>query len=118
METSEKILVGIVTLKREHTWEQLRQSPVLTVLHLHWRSNICQIYVIKPALSERQKAVVLHAASDDSGNDLAQCLDVLKNSDLKYSLVTDLMAFAKSDGDYADEERESIEKISGVPWYQ
>src|SRR5436853_4942634 len=56
-------------------------------------------------LSENQKAAVLRAATEESGDDLADCLEVLKKSELKYSLVNDLMAFAKSDGDYTDEEK-------------
>ena len=77
-------------------------------LEIQYLADLCDT----ADLSERQKKAVVLAASEESGNDLAQCLEVLKNSDLKYSLVTDLMAFAKSDGDYTDEEKENIEKIS------
>ena len=79
-------------------------SPV----ELQYLSDLCDV----AELSEKQKATVLLAAEDESGRDLTQCLDVLKKSELKYSLVTDLMAFAKSDGDYSDEERASVERIS------
>jgi uncharacterized tellurite resistance protein B-like protein len=63
-------------------------------------------------LSERQKAAVVEAANDPSGQDLEKCLEVLKGSDLKYSLITDLMAFAKADGDYSEEEQQNIAKIA------
>jgi uncharacterized tellurite resistance protein B-like protein len=63
-------------------------------------------------LSERQKAAVVNAATDDSGQNLPQYLDILKTSDLKYSLVADLMAFAKSDTNYSEREEQNIEKIS------
>jgi uncharacterized tellurite resistance protein B-like protein len=63
-------------------------------------------------LSPEQTAAVRQAATEMSGNELNQCLDVLKNSELKYSLVTDLMAFAKADNDYSEEEEQNIHKIS------
>jgi uncharacterized tellurite resistance protein B-like protein len=75
---------------------------------IEYLSDLCDA----AELSERQKAAVLHAASEESGEDLMKCLDVLKKSDLKYSLVADLMAFAKTSGDYSTEEQQNIEKIS------
>jgi len=63
-------------------------------------------------LSPQQQALVVQASADINGEDLNRCLDVLKNSDLKYSLVTDLMAFAKADNDYSEAEEQSIRKIS------
>ncbi|WP_121353699.1 TerB family tellurite resistance protein [Flavisolibacter nicotianae] len=63
-------------------------------------------------LSTEQQDVVRRAATELSGEELNQCLDVLKNSQLKYSLVTDLLAFAKSDSDYSEAEEQSIHKIS------
>jgi hypothetical protein len=49
---------------------------------------------------------------DMTGEDLKKCLDELKTSELKYSLVTDLIALAKADESYSDEEKTNIEKIS------
>ena len=63
-------------------------------------------------LSPEQQQIVRDAATELSGEELNRCLDVLKNSQLKYSLVTDLMAFAKSDQDYSEAEQQSIKKIS------
>ena len=63
-------------------------------------------------LSETQKNAVLKAASELSGKELTQCLNVLENSDLKYSLVADLMAFAKADNNYSEEEQEDISEIA------
>ena len=64
------------------------------------------------ALSEPQKTSVVRAATELSGKELTQCLDILKNSELKYSLVTDLMAFAKADNNYSEEEQEDISEIA------
>lgn len=63
-------------------------------------------------LSPQQQGLVVQAATDMTGEDLNRCLDVLKNSQLKYSLVTDLLAFAKADNDYSEAEQQSIHKIS------
>lgn len=63
-------------------------------------------------LSGEQQQMVQHAASDLSGEDLNRCLDVLKNSELRYSLVADLIAFAKADQDYSEAEEQNIQKIS------
>lgn len=63
-------------------------------------------------LSPEQQQVVNKAATEMSGKELNRSLDVLKNSQLKYSLVTDLMAFAKADSNYSEAEEQSIQKIS------
>src|SRR6478672_6244084 len=63
-------------------------------------------------LSPQQKEAVSQIAQGVSSDDLKQCLDVLKNSDLKYSLITDIIAFAKSDANYSDAEKNNIDKIA------
>lgn len=63
-------------------------------------------------LSPEQKQAVYRAATELTGQELKKCLDILKDSDLKYSLVTDLISFAESDKKYSDEEKANVEKIS------
>ncbi len=63
-------------------------------------------------LSTEQKEAVLKASTELSGDELKQCLDNLKGSDLRFSLITDLMAFANSDQNVSPEEKENIEKIA------
>jgi uncharacterized tellurite resistance protein B-like protein len=63
-------------------------------------------------LSEEQKEAVIIAAQEISDEDAKRCLDVLKTSELKFSLVTDLIAFAKSDGEYTDDEKQNIQKMA------
>ena len=63
-------------------------------------------------ISEPQKEAVIKAATELSGEELNRCLDILKNSDLKYSLVTDIIAFAKSDKDYSEQEQQHVKEIS------
>ena len=63
-------------------------------------------------LSEQQKAAVVQAATTLSGEELKRCLDILKGSELRFSLITDMIAFAESDQDYSAEEKASVEKIA------
>jgi len=63
-------------------------------------------------LSEEQKQSVRRAATELTGQELKKCLDILKSSDLKYSLVTDLISFAEADKKYSDDEKANVEKIS------
>src|SRR5687768_1011909 len=63
-------------------------------------------------ISEDQKEAVKKAATELSGEELSRCLDILKTSDLRFSLVTDLISFAESDNNYSDEEKENVEKIA------
>lgn len=64
-------------------------------------------------LSAEQMRFVLDAAKTPMAEaDLHRCLDVLKESDLRFSLITDLIAFAESDQNYTAEERANVEKIA------
>jgi uncharacterized tellurite resistance protein B-like protein len=63
-------------------------------------------------LSEEQKEAVLKSATELSEEELARCLDVLKTSQLRFSLIADLMAFAESDKQTTDEEKANIAKIA------
>jgi uncharacterized tellurite resistance protein B-like protein len=63
-------------------------------------------------LTDEQKKFIERAATELTGEDLTQCLDILKTSDLRYSLVTDLIAFAEADQNYSDEEKANVEKIA------
>ena len=55
---------------------------------------------------------VLAAAQDANNQSIQQHLDVLKGSDLRFSLVTDLISFARADGSYANDEEAMIGKMS------
>jgi uncharacterized tellurite resistance protein B-like protein len=63
-------------------------------------------------LSKDDEQKIFEAAKDTSGNDLKKSLDVLKGSDLRYSLITDLIALAKADESYTDDERQNIERVA------
>ncbi len=63
-------------------------------------------------LSAEQQEIVLASANEISGEDLKQSLDVLKTSELRFSLVTDLIAFAKADETYSEAEEHNVQKIA------
>ena len=63
-------------------------------------------------ISSAQKEMVLRAATEMSGDELRRCLEILSNSELRFSLVTELIAFAKTDGNYDEKEKKTIEDIS------
>jgi uncharacterized tellurite resistance protein B-like protein len=99
-------IASIATADRQATEEELT-----------YISGLCNAAGLNPD----QSATVQSAATDTSGNALANNLEVLKNSNLKFSLVADLMSFAKSDTNYSEEEDESIHKIAeylGVDQHQ
>jgi uncharacterized tellurite resistance protein B-like protein len=84
---------------------------------LAYVSGLCEA----AGLNEEQTATVQRAATDLKGDELTKNLEVLKNSNLKFSLIADLITFAKSDNDYSEEENESISKIAeylGVDQHQ
>jgi uncharacterized tellurite resistance protein B-like protein len=63
-------------------------------------------------LPEEQKEVVTRSAANTSGAELPEHLEKLKNSELRFSLVTDLIAFAKTDENYSEKERQQIWNIA------
>jgi uncharacterized tellurite resistance protein B-like protein len=63
-------------------------------------------------ISEQQQEAVIRAANEINGEELKKCLDILKGSQLKYSLVTDLIAFAKSDNNYGQGEQQRVKEIA------
>jgi uncharacterized tellurite resistance protein B-like protein len=63
-------------------------------------------------ISPEKEQEIVHAAKDPSGQDLKRCLDILKSSELRFSLITDLIAVAKADESYTEDEKRNIEKVS------
>ncbi|RZK22214.1 MAG: TerB family tellurite resistance protein, partial [Hymenobacter sp.] len=63
-------------------------------------------------LSDDAIRQVLAAADDASNQSVQQSLDVLKNSDLRYSLITDLISFARADGAYSNDEEAMIARMA------
>ena len=66
-------------------------------------------------LSDEQMAAVRKAATELSDDELKRCLDVLKGSELRFSLVSDLIAFAEADQNYSEEEKQDVQKNCQIP---
>ncbi|PJJ48422.1 TerB family tellurite resistance protein [Hymenobacter chitinivorans] len=55
---------------------------------------------------------VLTSAKDSSNESIKQNLDALRGSDLRFSLITDLISFARADGAYSNTEEEMVNKMA------
>jgi len=63
-------------------------------------------------LSDSDKESIMESAKTASDESLFESLAVLKNSELRFSLLADLINFAESDQQYHDEEKKNVEKIA------
>ncbi|MVN76503.1 TerB family tellurite resistance protein [Hymenobacter sp. HMF4947] len=63
-------------------------------------------------LSQGSAQQVVAAASDATNQSIQQNLDQLKGSDLRFSLITDLISFARADGAYSNEEEAMVDKMA------
>jgi len=63
-------------------------------------------------LSQQDAQHVVDAALDPNNGTLKRDLTTLKGSDLRFSLIQDLIAFAQSDGQYTDAEQERIGQMA------
>ena len=63
-------------------------------------------------LSESDKESIIKSGEDTSDDNLFQSIAVLKNSELRFSLLAELINLAESDNEYHDEEKKSVEKIA------
>ncbi|MDO7884560.1 TerB family tellurite resistance protein [Hymenobacter cheonanensis] len=63
-------------------------------------------------LSDAATRQVLAAADSADNSTVQQSLDQLKSSDLRYSLVTDLISLARADGTYSAGEEEMVGKMA------
>src|SRR4249920_535119 len=63
-------------------------------------------------LSQQESQHVVDAALDADNATLTSDLTTLKSSDLRFSLVQDLISFAQSDGQYSDAEQDRIAQMA------
>jgi uncharacterized tellurite resistance protein B-like protein len=63
-------------------------------------------------LSPGQEEAVVKAATELSAEELTHCLSILKNSNLRFSLIADVITFAKVDHQYTEEEKANIQKMA------
>jgi len=63
-------------------------------------------------ISAEGQQEVIAAAHDSSNISIRQCLDILKNSELRFSFITDVMSFAKADGKLDAQEQSKIQEMA------
>src|SRR5699024_4151852 len=64
-------------------------------------------------ISEDQASLIRHAATSEiADSDLKQFLDILKSSELRFSLVSDVITFSQADNDYSEEEQHKVQEIA------
>ena len=63
-------------------------------------------------LPENVQQEVVQIARNPTQISLQKCLDLLKNSQLRFSFVTDIISFAKADGKYTPEEEKHIQDMA------
>ncbi len=63
-------------------------------------------------LPQNLQQELVQIARNPSQISLQKCLDTLKNSQLRFTFVTDIISFAKSDGKYTPDEQKRIEEIA------
>jgi uncharacterized tellurite resistance protein B-like protein len=63
-------------------------------------------------LSVTEQESILAAANDPAGNSLPENLELLKSSELRFSLVADLIHFAGTDQNYSEEEKKNVAEIA------
>lgn len=71
-------------------------------------SQMAQVMGLSPQATQQ----VAQAAQDSTNETIKASLDQLRGSNLRYSLVTDLVSFARADGSYANDEEAMVNKIS------
>lgn len=63
-------------------------------------------------LPDNVQQEIEQVAQNPSQISLQRCLDVLKKSQLRFSFITDIISFAKSDGQYSPEEEQRIKEMA------
>jgi uncharacterized tellurite resistance protein B-like protein len=63
-------------------------------------------------LSDQATRQVLAAADSADNQSVQRDLDALKGSDLRFSLITDLISFARADGSYSNDEEAMIGRMA------
>lgn len=71
-------------------------------------ADLCE----EAGLTQRNKEEVIMEARNPTNNGFENYLDFLRGSDLKYSFVVDILAYAKADGHYSDEEKRKVHRMA------
>lgn len=113
MEQSPTILEGYSNLEKGAYLGAIASIATADHVAIEEEKEYLNLLCISAGLSDDQRDLIMQVAeSQTSDDDLYRFLDVLKTSELRFSLVSDLIAFAQSDKDYSEEEKQTVEKIS------
>ena len=64
-------------------------------------------------ISDEQAELIRHAATTEgTDSDLEKFLETLKTSELRFSFVSDVIAFAQADNNYTQQEQEKVKQIA------
>lgn len=112
MNESENILEGFSTEEKSAYLGAI--ASLATVDRAASQEEVDHIKSLAQAagLSDVQEEEIVNAARGVSGAELKGYLDVLQNSKAKFSLVADIITFAKVDNRYSEEEKKSIQQIA------
>lgn len=75
---------------------------------IEYLSNLAEV----AGLGEAEQQQIASAASDTTGSELRGALNILKTSELRFSLIADLIAFAESDNNFVEQEKTHIATIA------
>ena len=112
METGKKILEGYPDLEKGAYLGAIASIATADRQASEEEMEFIEVLCSSADLSEEQTEMIRRAATELQGNELKRCLDILKNSDLRFSLITDMISLAESDTNYSEEEKQAIEKIA------
>jgi uncharacterized tellurite resistance protein B-like protein len=71
-----------------------------------------QVLTESAVLPNTQEQEVLQSAQDPSNARLTSQLNMLKGSELRFSLISDMISFAKADGHYTPQEEQKIQQVA------
>ncbi len=112
MDTNEQLLAGYSDREKVAYLSAVASIATADRQATQEEAEFLQALADAAHLSEADEQYVVQAAQDSSNVSLKQSLEVLKNSELRFSLVTDLIAFAKSDGKYTADEQKLIQQMA------
>ncbi len=112
MESNEQLLAGYSTREKGAYLGAIASIATADRQATDEELEFLQAMAESAELTEDQEQAVLQAANDPANGQLQESLDILKGSELRYSLITDLIAFAKSDGKYTAEEQNMVQEMA------
>lgn len=80
-----------------------------TPQELEYIDALCESAQLSGSQTEKIHQVATNTVADE---ELYGFLDTLKSSELRFSLVSDLIAFAQSDNDYSEDEKQEVKKVA------